>query len=224
MAIAAMYVNDCLLALPTVAAGRQVGRQRQQRTVPRAFTLSIFWSATMHWIDPACLPETRGVVTQFLLSPHGELDGLILEKDRQVHFPPHMSKLVVKHIPIGDKISVRGIKPRGANIIAAVALKSGSGIVILDEGPPDRHEKHGKAHAEKKPMTVSGEVRLPLFGPRGELRGALLIDGTSIRMPPHAAAELASYLEPGAHIQVWGHGIQNRHGKTVEVDEIAELV
>ena len=25
----------------------------------------------MHWIDPACLPETRGRVTQFLLNPHG---------------------------------------------------------------------------------------------------------------------------------------------------------
>jgi hypothetical protein len=43
-------------------------------------------------------------------------------------------------------------------------------------------------------------------------------------MPPHAAAELASYLAPGAHIHAWGHGIRNRYGRTVEVDEIAELV
>jgi hypothetical protein len=24
----------------------------------------------MHWIDPECLQETRGTVTQFLLNPH----------------------------------------------------------------------------------------------------------------------------------------------------------
>ena len=73
-------------------------------------------------------------------------------------------------------------------------------------------------------MEASGEVLLSLFGPKGELRSALLDDGTSLRMPPHAAAELASYLAPGAHVHAWGRGIRNRHGRTVEVDEIAELV
>ena len=32
----------------------------------------------MHWIDPDCLQETRGIVTQFLMNPHGELDGFLL--------------------------------------------------------------------------------------------------------------------------------------------------
>jgi hypothetical protein len=43
-------------------------------------------------------------------------------------------------------------------------------------------------------------------------------------MPPHAADELSSYLAPGAHVQVWGHAVKNRYGKTVEVEHIAELV
>lgn len=42
----------------------------------------------MHWIDPDQLPETRGTVRRFLLNPHGEPDGFILDRDRQVHFPP----------------------------------------------------------------------------------------------------------------------------------------
>jgi hypothetical protein len=178
----------------------------------------------MHWIDPACLQETRGTVTQFLLNPHGELDGLILGSDRQVHFPPHLSRQVTKHIGIGDKVRVRGVKPREANIVAAVQLTSAAGVDILDEGPHHHGEKHEKPDVEKRPMEVVGEVRLQLYGPKGELRGALLTDGTSIRMPPHAAAELSEYLEPGVHIQVWGHGVKNRFGKTIEVDDIAELV
>jgi hypothetical protein len=178
----------------------------------------------MHWIDPECLQETRGTVTQFLLNPHGELDGFILGNGRQVHFPPHMSRQVAKFIGIGDKVRVRGVKPRAADIVAAVQLTSGTGVKILDQGPHHGSEKHEKPHVEKRPMEVAGQIRLSLYGPKGELRGALLTDGTSIRMPPHAAEELASYLESGAHIQVWGHGVKNRYGKTIEVSDIAELV
>jgi hypothetical protein len=178
----------------------------------------------MHWIDPECLLETRGTVTQFLLNPHGEPDGFILGNDRQVHFPPHMARQVTKLIGIGDKVRVRGVKPRGAGIVAAVQVTSSTGVKILDEGPHHGDEKHEKPHVERRPMEAMGEVKLSLYGPKGELRGALLTDGTSIRMPAHAAQALASYLAPGAHIQVWGHGVKNRYGKTIDTNDIAELV
>jgi hypothetical protein len=146
----------------------------------------------MHWIDPEYLHETRGTVTQFLLNPHGELDGFILGNDKQVHFPPHMSRQVTRLIGIGDKVRVRGIKPRAADIVAAVQLTSGKGVVIDDHGPGHDGEKHQKPPVDRLPMEVVGEVRLSLYGPKGELRGALLTDGTSIRMPPHAALELVA--------------------------------
>lgn len=179
----------------------------------------------MHWIDPACLPETRGKVTQFLLNPHGELDGLILNtagSTLQVHFPPHMTRQVTKHIAPGNTIRVRGVKPRAANVIAAVSLTSQNGVEIIDEGP--QHHVPGTARLEGKPMDVQGEVTMSLYGPRGELRGALLDEGTSLRMPPHAAAELARYLSPGAFVQAWGRGVKNKHGRTIDVDDIAELI
>lgn len=109
-------------------------------------------------------------------------------------------------------------------MIAAVALTTRDGTVILDEGRQHGDQKHHKPHIEQRPMEVAGEVVLSLFGPKGELRGALLDDGTSLRMPPHAAAELATWLSPGAHVKAWGHGVKTRHGRTIEVDEIAELV
>jgi hypothetical protein len=178
----------------------------------------------MHWIDPASLPETRGTVTRFLLNPHGELDGFVLGKSRQVHFPPHLSKQVARHVAIGDAVKVRGVKPRGIDMIAAVALTAKSGKVILDEGPQHDAPPHHKPHHERPAMQAWGEVVLALHGPKGELRGAVLDDGTSLRMPPHAAAELSGYLTPGAHVHAWGRGVKNRHGRTIEVEEIAELV
>src|ERR1700742_2785282 len=102
----------------------------------------LYRSYTMHWIDPECLLETRGTVTQFLLNPHGEPDGFILGNDRQVHFPPHMARQVTKLIGIGDKVRVRGVKPRGAGIVAAVQVTSSTGVKILDEGPHHGDEKH----------------------------------------------------------------------------------
>jgi hypothetical protein len=162
----------------------------------------------MHWIDPACLQETRGTVTQFLLNPRGELDGFILGTDKQVHFPPHLSRQVAKHVKVGGKVKVRGVKPRAADVVAAVQVTSGTGAVILDEGPHQHGEKHEKPYVDKRPMEMTGEVRLSLYGPKGELRGAVLF----------------SYLEPGAHVQVWGHGVKNKYGRTIEVDDIAQLV
>jgi hypothetical protein len=183
----------------------------------------------MHWIDPDCLPETRGKISQFLLNPHGELDGFILERSnrtlQQVHFPPHLSRRVAKLFALGDLVRVRGVKPRHADLIAAVSLTTQGAAEIIDEGPPHHHDAHDPAAGAKgKPMDVQGKVVLPLFGPKGELRGALLDDGTSLRMPPHAAAELAAYLVPGIHVQAWGEGVKNRLGRTVNVHEIAELV
>lgn len=177
----------------------------------------------MHWIDPTSLPQTRGKVTHFLLNPHGEIDGLVIG-GRQVHFPPHLSKKLARHVALGDEVQVRGVKPRHADMIAAVLLTTASGAVILDEGPHQNGDKHERPHVEHKQMVASGEVVLSLFGPKGELRGALLDDGTSLRMPPHAATELAAYLSPGAHVHAWGSGVKNRHGRAIEVDEIAELV
>lgn len=127
----------------------------------------------MHWIDPEGLPETRGTVSRFLLNPHGEIDGIVLgTRDmRLVHVPPHLSKRIERHVAVGDTIRVRGVKPRGADLIAAVELVTRQGAVILDEGPQRDGEKHGKPHVEHEPMETGGKVVLSLYGPKGSCAG-----------------------------------------------------
>ena len=178
----------------------------------------------MHWIDTNQLPETRGTVSRFLLNPHGEPDGFVLGKDRQVHFPPHLAAQVTRHVAVGDKVRVRGLKPRTADMVAAVAITGVDGTTIVDDGPPHDKPHHDKAHAERQAMEASGEVVLSLYGPKGELRGALLDNGTALRMPPHAAKDLHDYLQAGAHVQAWGPGVRNKHGCTLDVHDIAMLV
>ena len=155
----------------------------------------------MHWLDPDHLPETQGIADRFLLDPHGKADGLLLKSGQQVHFPPHMSAKAVAAIKLGSAVKIRGVRPRGADLVAAVSLEAADGTTIVDHGPP---KPEGDHEADKlpppdgrKPMDAEGVVRHVLHGPKGEARGALLEDGRIVRMPAHTAAALHPTLAPG---------------------------
>lgn len=175
----------------------------------------------MHWIDPDCLPEVKGTIERFVLNPHGEIDGFVMNSETAasvlVHTPPHMETELTRHVKAGDVISVRGVRPRKTDLIAAVAVITTNGASIMDEGP-DHDREHPKL--EKKKMSAEGTVRLSLFGPKGELRGALLADGTVIRIGPKEAEQITRLLEPNAKIAVRGDGIETRHGRVVHAKEI----
>jgi hypothetical protein len=175
----------------------------------------------MHWIDPACLPETKGTITQFLLNPRGEADGFILDATRQVHFPPHLGTRVTQRVALGQTVIVRGVKPRAADMISAVSIAPNDGEAIVDEGP--HHDEHEREPSQLEPLAteLAGTIALSLYGPKGELRGALLDDGTSLRMSHDAADELQAYLSPGARVRAWGELVESRYGRTLEVSEIA---
>jgi hypothetical protein len=170
----------------------------------------------MHWLDPDHLPQTIGKVVQFTQNPKGELDGLILDRDRQVHFPPHLGAKVAKLIAIGDKIHVRGVRPRGAAVIAAVSLGKSHGTEIVDNGP-DAEKRQKPPQANVMNLKVSGDVRLALHGPKGELWGALLDDGTVVRLGPKDAAKKAKQLVPGARFTAQGMAMESKYGRVVEI-------
>jgi hypothetical protein len=162
-----------------------------------------------------------GNVECFVLNPHGEVDGFVIAGPKQaitlVHTPPHMAEKLVRHVKIGDAIGVQGVRPRGAELLAAVAVTAEDGRRIFDEGPQE-HRKHPKVEHEK--MNVEGTVRLSLFGPKGELRGALLNDGTTIRVGPKEAKAVAKFLSPGAAVAASGEGIKTSYGRVVAVRKI----
>jgi hypothetical protein len=175
----------------------------------------------MHWIDPDSLPEVAGTLERFVLNSHGEVDGFVMNGQTQtpilVHTPPHMEGEVTRNAKVGDKLRVRGVRPRDADVLAAVAVTGESGRQIVDKGP-DHDRKHPKIEHQK--MQLEGTVRLSLFGPKGELRGALLADGTIIRIGPKEAEQLTKLLMPGTRIAVSGDGVETQHGRVVQAKEI----
>jgi hypothetical protein len=78
---------------------------------------------------PAALPpkeevKTSGAVSKFLYNAYGDSDGFLLDGEKQVHFPPHLSALVPKKVKVGDKVNVHGkmLVDVGLTIAASIDL------------------------------------------------------------------------------------------------------
>lgn len=162
--------------------------------------------------DPAQLPEFKGKVAQYTLSPRGEVDGLILADGTEVQVPPHLSTALVFSVKPGDSVSIRGLKAKALPMVSAVTITNdASGAVI---GGDTGFRPGGPT------MEASGKIKEILHTPRGDVGGALLEDGTVIRMPPPAAQKLSNLLVVGQTIAVKGMGISSPLGKSIGAFEV----
>lgn len=88
-------------------------------------------------------------------------------------------------------------------------------MVGLDEHKgPHGFGKHDLAERGMA-MQDASTVKMPLHGPRGELNGALLADGTIVRLPPPAAQRVAGQLATGQAVFVRGFGQASPLGKVI---------
>ena len=178
----------------------------------------------MHWIDPDSLPPVKGTVTRFLFNPKGEADGMLLSNGREAHFPPHLSRKVLGKIRSGDVVTLYGVKPRATDMIACVAIDTADGERIDDTGPPHKKKKRSKHHsdhheAKGRKAEVEAQIERPLHGPRGEVRGVLLVQGDIVRFPPHAAESARGLLTPGEVLAVKGTGVRVGDTQVIEALE-----
>ena len=165
--------------------------------------------------DPAQLPEFKGKVSQYTLSPRGEVDGLILADGTEVQISPALSSALVFSVKPGDDVSIRGLKARTVAMVSAVTVtNTASGAVVGGAAAQGHHPWDGPK------MEASGKVKALLHSPHGDVNGVLLEDGTSVRMPPHAARKLADTLKPGNTVFVRGFGTTSPLGKAIGALEI----
>ncbi|MGO9331093.1 MAG: hypothetical protein ACLQJ0_23695, partial [Steroidobacteraceae bacterium] len=68
--------------------------------------------------------------------------------------------------------------------------------------------------------TVQGRILQVLHGPRGDMNGAILDDGTTLKLPPPSAWQVASLLQPGQSVVAQGWSLSNSYGRVVEVQSI----
>lgn len=166
--------------------------------------------ASLH--DVQQLRVYKGQVQQFTLTPHGDIDGLILTDGTEVKTPPHLSTELAYLVHPGDRVTIHGLRASGLPLIQARSITNqANGQTVTDSGP-GRRAFH--------PMEVQGRVRMSLHGPRGEVNGVLLDNGTVLRLPPHEASRFAEFIKPGQTLFAEGNGVSNALGRVIEVNRI----
>ncbi len=165
--------------------------------------------------DSSQLPESRGTVKQYTLTPRGDVDGIILTDGTEVKLPPHLSAQTVFTIHPGDQVSVRGLHARALPLVDAASITNvATGKSVVDNGPPDR-----RASNNDDPI-ISGRIAMQLHGKRGEVNGAVLDDGTTLRLPPPEAERMQDQLRQGQTVSARGNVLDTALGKVVDVRAI----
>jgi len=161
--------------------------------------------------DSSQLPESRGTVKQYTLTPRGDVDGIILTDGTEVKLPPHLSAQTVFAVHPGDQVSVRGLRARALPLVDAASITNvATGKSVVDNGPPDRRGGNDD-------QVVSGRIAAQLHGKRGEVNGALLDDGTTLRLPPPEAERMQDLLRQGQTVSARGDVLDTAFGKVVDV-------
>jgi hypothetical protein len=165
--------------------------------------------------DSSQLPETKGTVKQYTLTPRGDVDGLLLADGTEIKLPPHLSTQVVYAVRPGDAVSVRGLKARALPLVdAASVTNDATRVTVVDNGPP-----HGPGRAVTE-TSLSGKIAAVLHGKRGEVNGAVLDNGTMLRLPPPEAERMQSLLQQGQTVAARGINLVTPLGTVMEVRAI----
>jgi hypothetical protein len=221
---AALFCGSAILALTAGALAQDTAPPAGQ-TPPPAPAGQVPppapWKAPLY--DPQQLPAQRGRVQQFTLTPRGEIDGLILSDGTEVKTPPHLSTELAYSVKPGDTVTIHGLHAAALPLVQAVSITDETaGRTVIDNGPPGPGRGPGIAPGAPIPglTGVQGRVRMTLHGPRGDVNGALLEDGTVLRLPPTEADRFANLLQPGQTLVAEGNGFANAIGKVLEVRQL----
>jgi hypothetical protein len=163
------------------------------------------------------LPQFKGTMARYTLTPRGDVDGFTLNDGTEVKVPKHLSAQIVYAIKPGDAITVRGQKAYNMPLIDAVAISNdASGLTVVDRGP------RAMAWADQL-VSVQGRVQAVLHGKHGEVNGAILEDGTTLRLPPPEAERFAALLTAGQSINAQGNGLVTPLGRVIDVHAIGQV-
>lgn len=170
---------------------------------------------------PQNTEQINGVVSQYLMNPNGEVDGLLLSDNTQIKFPPHMSADLTRVVKPNDQITGIGERENAQAFRAFTITSATNGQSVVESRPsqfPPRMPPDLRG-ISLTPLNVSGKIKSLLHAPRGEIDGVVLEDGTILHMQPDASAQSGSLFAIGQPISAKGFGTANQFGKSIEVTE-----
>jgi len=119
--------------------------------------------------------------------------------------------------------AIHGLRAAALPLMQAVSITDdATGRTVVDAEPPRPGSGAGAGPGGSTPSLteIEGHVRMTLHGPRGDVNGALLQDGTILRLPPPEADRFAALLQPDRNVVAEGTLLANPLGKVLEVHQI----
>src|ERR1700761_3327253 len=121
---------------------------------------------------------------------------------------------IARQAGAADRTQRRGpIPPR------SMLLATSPGLVLRPQAISRVRAIHQSAPGAQQAI-VQGRVQQVLHGPAGDVNGALLDDGTTIKVAPLLVWQPSSGLQSGQIITVQGWAVSNGYGRVVEVQTI----
>lgn len=175
--------------------------------------------------DPTQLPAFRGTLQLFTLTPRGDIDGFVLTDGLEVKTPPHLTADLAAAFKPGDRITVHGLKAASLPLIQAMSVSNdASGAAVIDQGPmPNRAPSPMPHRDDAAPIPMQGRLRMILHGPRGDINGALLEDGTVLKLPPPEATRFAGVLVSGKSVALEGMRFTTPVGTFVDLTALGPV-
>ena len=176
------------------------------------------------WGQPAA--NITGTVRQFELTPSGELEGFIINDGTEVHLSPHLTPQLAAAVRPGDQVTVRGWQSVTPGFVIGTSVADArTGQTVVDQGPPPAGTMPpppppGQPAPGAQWATVQGRVGHYVHGPRGDINGVLLDNGTELKLPPPAAYEVSVWLQPGQTIVAQGYLLSNAFGRVMNVQAV----
>jgi hypothetical protein len=169
-----------------------------------------------HRLEQGPFPtEVEGTVSQYLLNPRGEVDGLLLDDHTVIKFPPHLARELVQVIKPKERVHANGHleaeKLLKGHVIANPI--TGRAIREIKPSPPER----AVGLNALQPLSVAGAIRVVRRNPHGDIDGVVLEDGTLLHFPPHAGRQFAKLLREAQPLAAVGFGTVNDLGHTIAI-------
>src|SRR6266566_8509335 len=167
-------------------------------------------------------PTVSGSVQQYLLTPHGEVEGLLLTDGTIVRFPPHLSAALTSTVKAGDAVTVAGfLMAATAEERAVKALtitNTATGQTVTDQPPAGRPMPPELRGLTLTPLTVRGTVAHLIVNDHGDVDGFILSTGEEVKFRPHNGTTVVMLLgqQPGATVHASGYGTRNAFGTVVD--------
>lgn len=164
-------------------------------------------------MDLSVLPVINGTIVQYIPSPYGHLDGLLLRNGEQVIFSSSLGEAVKRLVHPGQDIIIRGLKAYKLPLIQAFSIGDQNGHIIEEDSLQTSHFPIPTIGPD---YSVSGTIKTTIHNLQGQINGVILNDTTVIYIQPSDANNFKTLLTAGKTIYAKGAGSNNSLGKAIQ--------